>query len=99
MAGTEAGSPIAQDELERIRTMACEWSAGNGGPHPASMRVVATTMTAVVRIVSGPGVMAFPHDATYLVVVAGDFVLQEALDRGAGQAPAGQWACLMIKPT
>jgi hypothetical protein len=24
--------------------------------------------------------------------------VQEALDRGARQVPAGQWACLMIKP-
>ena len=88
---------IAQDELERIRTIASEWSADNGCPHPASMRVVATTMNAAVKIVSGPGVTAFSEDATYLVVVEGDFVLQEALDRGARQAPAGRWACLMIK--
>jgi hypothetical protein len=93
-----AGSPIPQDELERIRTVAYEWSADNGCPHPASMRVVATTMDAAVKILSGPRVMAFPDDATYVVVVEGDFVLQEAPDSGAWQAPAGQWACLMIKP-
>jgi hypothetical protein len=62
------------------------------------MRVVATTMDAAVKLLSGPGVMAFPDDVTYVVVVEGDFVLQEALDSGARQAPAGQWACLMIKP-
>jgi hypothetical protein len=62
------------------------------------MRVVATTMNAAVKIISVPGVTAFPDDATYLVLVEGDFVLQEALDRGARQVPAGQWACLMIKP-
>jgi len=98
VASTEAGSSIPQDELERIRTIASEWSADNGCPHPASMRVVATTMDAAVKLLSGPGVMAFPDDATYVLVVEGDFVLQEALDSGARQAPAGKWACLMIKP-
>jgi hypothetical protein len=53
VAGMEAGSLIAQDELERIRTLASEWSADDGCPHPASMRVVATTMNAAVKIVSG----------------------------------------------
>jgi len=98
VAGTEAGSPIVQAELERIRVIACEWSADIGCPHPASMRVVVTTMDAAVKVLSGPRVQAFPDDATYLVVVEGDFVLHEALDHGTRQAPAGQWACLMIKP-
>ena len=75
-----------------------KWSADNGCPHPASMRIVATTMNAAVKIVSGLRVTAFPDDATYLVVAEGGFVLQEAPDRGARPALAGQWACLMIKP-
>ena len=64
-----------------------KWSADNGCPHPASMRIVATTMNAAVKIVSGLRVTAFPDDATYLVVAEGGFVLQEAPDRGARPAP------------
>jgi len=36
-------------------------------------------------------------DEIYLVVVEGDLVLQEAVDRGASRAPTGSWAALIVR--
>jgi hypothetical protein len=98
VAGTGEVRTIPAEELRRIRGVALEWVAYNGCPHPRSMRVVLTTRDAATRVLQGPAVRSRPDDEIYLVVVDGDIVLQEAVDRGAPRAPTGSWAALIIKP-
>jgi|SRR5271170_6106510 len=98
MAGAGEVRIIPAEELRRIQGVALEWAAYNGCPLPRSMRVVLTTRDAATRVLQGPEVRSRPDDEIYLVVVEGDLVLQEAVDRGAPRAPTGSWAALIIKP-
>jgi hypothetical protein len=90
---------IPAEELRRIQDVALEWAAYNHCPHPRSVGVLLTTTDAAIKVLQGPEVRAYPDDETYLVVVEGDMVLQDALDGGAPRAPTGEWAALFIKPS
>jgi hypothetical protein len=99
VGGVDEVGVIPAGELRRIQDVALEWAAYNGCPYPRSMRVVLTTRDAAIKVLQGPEVSSRPDDETYLVVVEGDIVLQEAVDRGARRAPTGSWAALFIKPS
>jgi len=99
VAGTDEVRVILAEELRRIRGVALEWATHNGCPHPRSIRVVSTTRDAAIKVLSGPHVSSLRYDEIYLVVVEGDIVLQEAVDRGASRAPTGSWAALIVNPS
>jgi hypothetical protein len=97
MDSTGESGLIPDEELRRIYDVAVEWAAYNGCPHPRSIRVVSTTRDAATKVLHGPQVISRPDDEIYLVVVEGDLVLQEAVDRGASRAPTGSWAALIVR--
>jgi hypothetical protein len=94
---TAPGGEIPEDSLDEIRQIVRVWTARNSTSKVRSARVVATTYSMAVPALHGSNtVRGAPARAVYLIVLEGDFVLQEARDSGASRAPTGSWIALVV---
>ena len=96
---TRAGAAFPPDaqELAYLREVALRVAADTGDPHPTSGRVWASTRVRANVLVSGDRVDT--DQPTYVLVVEGDFVANNAPRPAGAPAPTGSVVTLVLDPS